>query len=253
MRFASLGSGSRGNATLVERGADCVLVDSGFPLKELELRLGRLGKQPGDLSAILVTHEHHDHVRGVTLLSRRHAIPVLASAGTASAAGLQELPGFRPISCHQPFALRDLEVHPFPVPHDAREPTQFVLYDGARKLGLLTDIGSPTPHVQRMLGGCDALILECNHDADMLATGPYPESLKRRVAGWHGHLSNHQAAQLLATIDTSRLQHIVAAHLSERNNLPALAAAALANILSCTASWIAIAGQDTGLGWRELT
>jgi phosphoribosyl 1,2-cyclic phosphodiesterase len=252
VRFASLGSGSRGNATLIECGADCLLVDCGFSLKDLALRLRRLERQPEDISAILVTHEHTDHVRGVALLSRRHEIPVLASPGTAAAADLLDLPGFRPINCHQPLALGGLEVHPFPVPHDAREPSQFVFHDGVRRLGLLTDTGSTTAHILRMLGGCDALILECNHDSDLLARGPYPESLKRRVGGGLGHLSNSQAAQLVAAIDTSRLQHIVAAHLSERNNLPTLAAAALAGPLGCDPSWIGIAGQDTGLDWRAL-
>jgi phosphoribosyl 1,2-cyclic phosphodiesterase len=160
--------------------------------------------------------------------------------------------GVTVIESDAPFALGDLEVRPFPVPHDAREPVQFVLGDGARRVGVLTDIGAPTRHVEAMLSGCEALVLECNHDEQMLAEGRYPGWLKARIAGPFGHLANAAAAALLAALDRSRLRHVVAAHLSEANNRPALARAALAGALGCDESWIGIADQARGFDWREL-
>jgi phosphoribosyl 1,2-cyclic phosphodiesterase len=252
VRFASLGSGSRGNATLIEAGGTCLLVDCGFSVAETRRRLARLGKEPEGLAAILVTHEHTDHARGVESLARKFDIPVWATAGTAAAwTGAASL-DIRFFSAHQPFAVGDLEVLPFPVPHDAREPAQFAFSDGASRLGLLTDTGSSTPHIQRMLDRCDALLLECNHDPDMLAAGHYPPSLKARILGDLGHLSNLQAAELLRELDRSRLQHLVAAHLSEKNNTPHLAVAALASGIDCASDWIAVADQSSGLSWRSL-
>ncbi len=252
MRFALLGSGSRGNATLVEAGDSRVLVDCGFSVAETERRLGRLGLVAADIDALLVTHEHGDHIRGVAPFARRHGTPVWMTAGTALAARDTDLPVVEWHSGHEPFVIGGLEITPFPVPHDAREPCQFTFSDGARRLGVLTDLGSPTPCVVAALDGCDALVLECNHDPGLLARGPYPPALKARVAGALGHLSNGQAADLLGRLDCSRLQHLVAAHLSEKNNLPALATAALAGVLGCGADWIAVADQDLGLDWRAI-
>lgn len=251
MRFASLGSGSRGNATLVEQGDTLVLIDCGFSLRETERRLLRLGRDPAQVSAVLVTHEHGDHISGVGLFARRYGTPVWLSAGTRAAcdSGLAET---RVFNSHAAFAIDALEVTPIPVPHDAREPTQFVFGNGAHRLGLLTDTGSLTPHIEQQLTACDALLLECNHDRIMLANGIYPPVLKARVGGDYGHLSNAQAATLLQRIDCSRLQHLVAAHLSDKNNTPQLAAAALAAALDCSPDWIGIARQDEGLDWREL-
>lgn len=251
MRFASLGSGSRGNATLIEQGDTLLLVDCGFSLRETERRLLRLGRDPAQVGAILVTHEHGDHICGVALFARRYKVPVWLSAGTRSACR-DEIPGAVVFNSHAPFAVGDLEITPFPVPHDAREPAQFVFGNGAHRLGLLTDTGSLTPHIEQQLTGCDALLLESNHDRTMLANGIYPPVLKARVGGDYGHLSNDQAAALLRRIDCSRLQHIVAAHLSDKNNTPQLAGAALSAALDCSQEWIGIAGQDDGLGWREL-
>ena len=159
---------------------------------------------------------------------------------------------WRPIDSHSAFAVGDIEIRPFPVPHDAREPVQFVLSDGQFRLGVLTDTGSPTPHIVDMLKDCDALVLECNHDADLLQGSGYPASVKRRIAGNRGHLENAQAAALLAKIGTRRLQHLVAAHLSEQNNLPALAARALSAAMGCSPEWIGVAGQEAGFDWRAL-
>ena len=254
MRFASLGSGSRGNATLIACGATYVLLDCGFTLKEVLPRLARFGVTPEMLSAIVVTHEHGDHVRGVAALARQYAIPVWMTPGTRRALGasVAKLATLHLFNSHASFALGDIEVQPFPVPHDAYEPCQFVFSNGDRRIGVLTDVGSLTPHIEQVLTRCDALILECNHDRDMLRESHYPESLKQRIGGKLGHLNNDASAELLTRVDTSRLQHIVAAHLSEKNNTPYLARTALSNALACAESWIQIADQDAGLAWRQL-
>jgi phosphoribosyl 1,2-cyclic phosphodiesterase len=178
-------------------------------------------------------------------------------AGAARAkAGLeaQEKGGIplRLIDSHGAFSVGDLQVQPFPVPHDAREPVQFVFSDGRHRLGVLTDLGFSTPHVVAQLSGCDALVLECNHDAEMLAQGNYPPSLKQRIGGRFGHLDNASAAGLLAQLDRSRLQHLIAAHLSEHNNTPAHAQRALAEVMGCAPEWIGVADQELGFGWRAL-
>lgn len=253
MRFALLGSGSRGNGMVVEVGATLLLIDCGLSVAQVKRRLAGLRRRPEDLSAIVVTHEHNDHAGGVTGLARAYGLPVWATAGTARAAGFMEAAECELFDCHAPFAVDEVEIMPFPVPHDAREPCQFVLGDGRRRLGLLTDAGSLTPYIAECLDVCDALVLECNHDSGMLREGNYPASLKQRVGGRHGHLSNDQAAELLGQMNTSKLQHVVAAHLSEKNNTPDLARRALAGALGCASGWIAVADQERGLGWREVT
>jgi phosphoribosyl 1,2-cyclic phosphodiesterase len=252
MRFASLGSGSRGNATLVESGSTLVMVDCGFSCRETERRLARLGCSAAQLSGILVTHEHGDHIRGVCTLARQYAVPVWLSPGTRLMLRDETLPETHCFDGQAGINLGDLEIQPFTVPHDAREPCQFVFADGNHRFGLLTDTGRITAHIRDSLNGCDALMLECNHDEGMLSAGPYSASLKARVGGPLGHLSNTQAAGLLERIDTSRLQHVVAAHLSDKNNHPELARAALAAALSCAPDWISVAGQETGLAWCAL-
>ncbi len=252
LRFASLGSGSRGNATLVESGGTCVMVDCGFSCAETTRRLARLGKTPGDIDAILVTHEHSDHIGGVAGFARRHKTPVWMTAGTSVMHNATDLPSLDWFDGHTPFTIGALQVTPFPVPHDAREPCQFVFSDGAVRLGVLTDTGSITAHIQQQLSGCEALLLECNHDVAMLAAGTYPPSLKQRVGGRLGHLSNAQAAALLTALDTTALTHLVAAHLSDKNNRPELARAALAEVLGCEQDWIGIADQAEGFAWRQV-
>ncbi len=253
LRFASLASGSAGNALLVECGSSRILIDCGLGPRLAEARLAGLGLSPADIDAILVTHEHDDHVRGVAAFSRRHGTRVFVTWGTARAAGLHDLAlPVTVIDSHAGFAVGSLQVQPVPVPHDAREPVQYVLSDGAARLGVLTDIGAPTAHVQSAFSGLSALVLECNHDAAMLAHGPYPSWLKQRVGGALGHLSNAQAADFLGAIDRSRLQHLVAAHLSASNNRPELAQAALAGVMGCDPAWVGVADQKTGLDWREV-
>jgi phosphoribosyl 1,2-cyclic phosphodiesterase len=251
VRFASLGSGSQGNALVVEAGATRILVDCGFPTEETERRLARLGLAPGDLAGVFVTHEHGDHGDGALPLARRHGLRAWMTHGTARAIDA-DAAEVAIVDSHAAFAIGDLEVHPFPVPHDAREPVQLVVSDGADRLGILTDVGMPTRHIVAMLSGAAALVLECNYDPGMLAGGPYPQWLKERIGGSLGHLANDAAAALLAAIDRSRLRHVIAAHLSQTNNLPQLAAAALAGALGCAAGDVAVADQDNGFGWRSL-
>jgi phosphoribosyl 1,2-cyclic phosphodiesterase len=251
MRFASLGSGSRGNALIVDAGDTRLLVDCGFSARSTASRLARLSIQPEEISAILVTHEHRDHVAGISRFSRCFGAAVYMTHGTRVAEG-EAAAGCRLIDGHTKFSIGSLEVTPFPVPHDAREPVQFVISDGSRRLGVLTDCGTVTPHVAAVLDGCQALVLECNHDPALLAASDYPASLKRRIAGDFGHLGNAQAASLLRRIDAAPLRHVVAAHLSQENNRPDLARKSLAQALGCEEDWIEVASQDSGTGWREI-
>jgi phosphoribosyl 1,2-cyclic phosphodiesterase len=254
MRFASLGSGSSGNALLVEVGATRVLLDCGFGTTELKARLARLHLTPQDLDAVVVTHEHEDHAGGVPRLARKFGIPVFLTYGTMCAMGPAggAMTEVTIIDSHAPFEIGDVEVRPFPVPHDAREPAQFVFSDGSACLGVLTDVGSTTPHVAKMLSGLEALVIECNHDRAMLADGPYPPRLKERIGSRLGHLDNDTAAELVRGLDCSRLAHVVAAHLSQQNNTPDLARAALAGALGCAPDWIEVATQESGFSWREI-
>lgn len=253
MRFALLGSGSEGNSLVVQAGRTSVMLDCGFSLGETLARLARLGLAPEALNGIVVTHEHGDHISGVAKLARKFSIPVWLTHGTlrTQSAAFAALP-VTEINTHHAFAIGGVEVQPFPVPHDAGEPVQFVFGDGAKRLGVLTDAGHASPHIETTLSGCDALVLECNHDAGLLADGDYPYFLKQRVGGRFGHLNNDDAAALLGRLDSSRLQHIVAAHLSRKNNHPDLAVRALSSALGCGADWIAVATQDGGLDWREI-
>lgn len=255
IRFASLGSGSKGNCLVVEAGRSRVLLDCGFTARETARRLGRLGLAPADVSAIVVTHEHDDHVGHAYAFSAQHGMPVWLTRGTARAVeeGGRATPGanLRFIEDRSAFAIGELSVLPYTVPHDAREPVQFVFGDGASRLGVLTDIGAPTRHVEETLSGCDALVLEANHDLDLLWGGAYPKWLKERISGPWGHLDNGQSRRLLEALDRSRLKHVVAAHLSQQNNRADLAREALAAAMGCAPDWIGVATQDEGFGWRE--
>ena len=254
MRFASLGSGSEGNALLVATGQTLVLMDCGFGLQDATLRMERLGVSPGQLSGIVITHEHGDHISGVARLARKFNVPVWLTHGTlhSQLKAFADVAQLHEIDPHRAFAIGEIEVIPYPVPHDAAEPVQYVFSDGARRLGVLTDTGSSTAHIEQTLSGCHALVLECNHDSDMLANGDYPYFLKQRVGGRFGHLNNQDAAGILSRLDASRLQHLVAAHLSRKNNTAALAVRALSGALNCETSWVGVATQEEGFAWREI-
>ncbi|MCV6605385.1 MAG: MBL fold metallo-hydrolase [Porticoccaceae bacterium] len=219
MQFASLGSGSQGNATLVEAADTCVLLDCGFSMRETVRRLAQLQRAPEQLSAILVTHEHSDHIKGVMPLARKYQLPVYLTAGTARAAA-DRCRGvdIRIVRDAEPVNIGALQVQPVAVPHDAREPVQYLFQWRELRLGVLTDLGSITSYVAQCYRHCDGLLLESNHDLQMLASGPYPASLKQRVSGSWGHLNNQQSADLLNQVDRSRLQHLVLGHISLQNN-----------------------------------
>jgi len=232
------------------------MLDCGFALAETEARLARAGLAPPDLAGVIVTHEHGDHADGVLPFARRHAVPVWMTYGTFAAlrdAGATvEDCAVHLVDSHRAFTVGDLLVQPFTVPHDAREPVQYVLSDGARRLGVLTDAGCATAHIKASLSGCEALVIECNYDPGMLEGGPYPPSVKARIASRLGHLDNATSGEILSTLDRTRLRHVIAAHLSQTNNTPALARAALAQAMACEAAWISVATQDEGFGWREI-
>lgn len=251
MRFASIGSGSKGNGTLISYRKTTLLVDCGFSARETEKRLQRLAMTADQLTGIVITHEHADHINGVRVLARKYNIPVYATAGTAGCMAADLVHLVTEFSCHEHFHIDDIEVQPFPVPHDAREPSQFVFTNGQHRVGLLTDVGMTTPIIEQALSGCDALMLEANHDMDMLNNSEYSDHLKHRVSGRLGHLNNTQSAKILEKIDTSHLQHIVAMHLSEKNNSPNIVTPLFSQALNCDQSWIGIADQELGFDWRE--
>lgn len=252
LSFASLGSGSRGNCTLVQRGHTTLMIDCGFSLREVQRRLARLDLVPGDIAAILVTHEHSDHAKGVESLARTYAIPVYMSHGTFLATKWQRLPHYRLIKPSQSFSVGDIHVQTVAVPHDSREATQFVFRHADKVLGVLTDLGSITPHVIEHYRHCNGLVLEFNHCPDMLAKGPYPPALQRRVGGNWGHLSNDQAASLLQHVDYDQLQHVVVSHISEKNNAPERVVASMQRVLP-NLEKVVVADQENGFAWLSLT
>lgn len=252
-RFASLGSGSRGNATLVQSGSTLLLIDSGYPVKEVVRRTALLEIDPATIDGVLVTHEHGDHMRGVGALARRFDLPVWMSHGTWRAADFGRVDRLNLFNSHAgQLEIGDIQVTPVPVPHDASEPTQFVLRHAQLALGLLTDLGCHTPHLVDCYAQLDALLLECNHDPRMLAEGPYPPYLQARVGGDYGHLNNGQAAQFLQQIDHARLRHLVAAHLSEKNNHPELAREALCAIAPDLEPRLTLLCQDATSEWFHI-
>ena len=256
LAFASLGSGSKGNGTLIRNSESLILVDCGFTVKETEKRLERLGVAPDDVDAILVTHEHGDHINGVGPLARKYQLPVHITPGTLrntkKSAKIDALPNWQAIHGYAAFTIKSLSVTPVAVPHDASEPAQFIIESGGKRLGILTDLGNVSPHVEQHYQACDALILEANHDPMMLASGPYPQSIKQRVGGAWGHLSNQQAANFLQSVDHNKLQHLVVAHISRQNNTLALAQQALASVEGSLNN-VVYACQDEGFDWISLT
>ena len=257
LRFRSLGSGSSGNATLVEARSggrtSRLLIDCGFTLRRLDARLAQAGLTAGDIDAIFITHEHGDHVGCAHSLSRRERIPIWMSEGTWFASGGRDYEGRLNIARDGlDIEVGDLRVQPFTVPHDAREPLQLRCTDGARTLGILTDLGHATPHVLSWLQGLDALLLEFNHDSDMLAASTYPYVLKRRVGGDYGHLSNAAAAAIAAAVVHAGLRHVVGAHLSEQNNRPEIVRRAMAQALGASEHDMLTANAAEGSPWLDL-
>jgi phosphoribosyl 1,2-cyclic phosphodiesterase len=253
VRFATLGSGSRGNATLIECASCRLLVDNGLSLRELEGRLAQLGVEPDSIEALLLTHEHGDHSRGVAALANRYGVSVWSTPGTWRALGAPEVPRLRLFSGHTGVVrLGPVQVLPYPVPHDAREPVQFVMECPGGRLGMLTDAGAVTAHIRAVLADCDALILECNHDPDLLRSGPYPAALQRRVGGAFGHLSNLQAAELLDQTPSRGIRHLVLAHISEKNNRPDLVMGVVRGVDESLAQRTRLAPQGAPGPWVEL-
>lgn len=250
LRFSALGSGSKGNGTLVHYHETMILVDCGFTLKETETRLQRLAVAPHDLSAIVVTHEHGDHISGVGALSRKYGIPVYMTAGTWRSGKTGELPQLTLISGARTFRIGNIFIDPISVPHDSQEPVQFRFGAGGRSLGILTDLGSITDEIICHYQSCDAMVLEMNHCVDMLDAGPYPESLKQRVASAWGHLSNDQAVYFLSRIKKN-LKHLVIAHSSEQNNTSERIMQALGDRVSKSTS-LHIACQRRGFDWLDI-
>jgi phosphoribosyl 1,2-cyclic phosphodiesterase len=256
LRFCCLGSGSRGNAYVVEASDGCrtirVLIDDGFTPRELERRLARAGVDVASLGAILVTHEHSDHAGGVAAFARRRQLSVYATEGTAATAGFESLGRLQAIRAGIELQIGPLRVFPVEVPHDAAEPVQFLLSDGERRLAIFTDLGHAAPSVTAALQGLDALVLEFNHDLQMLRQGPYPPALKARIESDVGHLSNAQSVQFLESIDRGRLTRVVAAHLSLTNNRPHLARQALGCLRMPAHVRCDVADQALGLGWTAV-
>lgn len=255
MRFKSLGSGSTGNALVIESKKNAgyvsrVLIDCGFTQKELMARLHLAGLTPEDLSGIFITHEHSDHVGCAFKFAKRWGIPLWMSEGTALGTGeMDKEVELHLVSDGQPFEIGGLRLIPFTVPHDAREPLQLRVEDAQHKLGLLTDLGQVTDYVIQNIYKCDALVLESNHDPQMLAKSAYPAFLKKRVAGSFGHLSNAAAIEVLHEVLHGGLQHVVAAHLSQQNNQPEIVAQHFSEVLKCAVDKVCIANAENGTPW----
>lgn len=252
MRVASLGSGSSGNALVIEKPNTCILLDCGFSLKETERRLERLNVTANNIDALIVTHEHNDHLKGAGALARKYNLPVFLTNGTYRKSKLGNISSLNFINAHEPFVIGDFNIQPVVVPHDANEPCQFIFEYESKKLGVLTDLGSITPFIKQNYSGLNALLLECNYDPVLLEQSSYPRVLKQRISSHYGHLSNEQAAALLQHIDTTNLEHLVLMHLSQQNNANDLVLDAVVAATGCAKNWPVIADQDNGFSWINL-
>lgn len=258
LRIVVLGSGSSGNAVVVEHGGHRLLVDAGFSARELERRLRRVGVDPGTLGGIVLTHEHGDHVAGADRFARRHGLRIWATEGTLAETRLHDKVRRHAevIRSGVPCQVSSFEVQPFAVPHDAREPVGLRVTDPAgRSVGLVADLGTRTQLAWAALRDVDVLLLESNHDLGMLRTGPYPWSLKQRVASRHGHLSNREAADGVLELVNDRLRFVVLYHLSRTNNLPRIAAAEVGEALARVGapSQLVLADQLDPTPWLEVS
>lgn len=249
LRLASVGSGSKGNATLIASSTTTLLVDCGFTVKELIARLENLAVTVDQIDAILVTHEHGDHIAGVAAASRAARAPVFTTHGTLQSGRLEGSFSVTEIISDSVFEIGDIEVNAITVPHDAREPVQFRFQNDSCSIGVLTDLGSITPHVSRGFSDCELLLLEFNHDLNQLRQGPYPASLKRRVAGDYGHLNNQQAMTLLEQLSERPPKVVVAGHISEQNNSVEQVATLLEGWAEPLGSQVVCASQTDGFDW----
>lgn len=252
MRFSVLGSGSRGNAVYVESGDTGILIDAGFSGKEVQARMKTIGRDLSTLRAICITHEHHDHISGAGVLSRRYRLPLYANEGTFSAGEKKFGKLFKrnEFSTGDTLEIGDLLVRSFRVSHDTEDPVGYIISNGTTSLGYCTDTGKVSHLMERRLSGCEAIILEFNHDLEMLRNGPYPLPLQQRVRSSRGHLSNEDGAAFLAKLVGGKLQLAVLAHLSEKNNTPELASYAARQIIgdrSTTDARLVLARQSTAM------
>ena len=250
LRFCALGSGSRGNALLVEHEQTLIMIDCGLPLRTLVERLETVGRSIDDIDALLVTHEHGDHSRGIRPFTRKHRVPVWATPGTAQV--VDSIDDYQRVRCDRELTIGSIDVRPVPVPHDAREPCQFVFSAGGLRLGLLTDTGHATPVIREALSDCDALAIEFNHDRHMLANGSYPEAVKARVGSKFGHLSNDQTVDLVEAVAHAGLQWVMGLHLSEQNNSPERVRLSAARITDQSSVELRLASQNEPSPWLEV-
>lgn len=256
MRIVVLGSGSSGNVLVVESAGKRVLVDAGFSCKEMERRMALRGIAPDSFEAVVVTHEHSDHVRGARVFAQRHGLTVYATRGTLEASGLAEHEiATEMVESGRLVEIGSFEVEPFSIPHDAREPIGLVVKDSeGLRVGLVADLGTRSQLAWAALQDVDALVLEANHDLDLLRRGPYPWSLKQRVASRHGHLSNRDAADGVRDLVCDRLHLVVLYHLSRTNNVPDLAAATVGEALDREGSTaeICVSNQHEPTEWLQV-
>jgi phosphoribosyl 1,2-cyclic phosphodiesterase len=245
--LCSVASGSKGNAVYISDGETSVLFDAGISGIDIEKRMASRGISPGDIDAIVVSHEHIDHIRGVGVLSRRYKIPVYMNAGTSEAAApvVKTLHREETFSCGRKFSINRLTVHPFSISHDAADPAGFTISFDGLKIGLATDLGIATGMVKQHLRDCDLLFIEANHDVKMLEDGPYPWSVKQRIKSRGGHLSNEDSKLLLAELKHEKLKHVVLGHLSETNNTPEKALSQVGQALNGCNARLEVAIQHT--------
>lgn len=252
IRVAALGSGSSGNSLLVQAGETTLLVDCGFTMKESIARMYQLGVSPSDLDAVLISHEHGDHVKGVGPLSRKFGLEIWCTHGTYHRARDNRFASVRIFHAHESFVIGNILVDPFPTPHDAAESCQFVFSVENTRFANVTDLGACTPHVKSKLKGVHGLVVECNYDNEMLRNGPYPPSLQARIRSDYGHLGNDQAGELLKELDHADLQQIMLGHLSEQNNSDAKALATMEAHLLDRHERITVLAQHCCSQWFEV-
>ena len=241
-----LASGSKGNAIYISAGTVAVLIDAGLSGIEITRRLQSKGLSPDDLDAIIVSHEHSDHIQSVGVLSRRHNLPVYMNTRTrqAAAAQLGDISQSINFECGTPFKIKTLTIHPFSLSHDAKDPVGFAVSQNGSKVGIATDLGIATAMVKEHLKQCNLLILEANHDPVMLIEGPYPWPLKQRIKSRSGHLSNEASRNLLEEVKHESLECVILAHISETNNTSQKALHTMASAIDPCHTKLAAARQD---------